>query len=168
MLAKKVFKDSINYNNTKIVRGKLLGMPNTSNNAMTPFGNIHFPEVIYDTISDFSKGSVDDQVWYIHEMAHVWQRTMGVNVAACGIKIALTGGYHFWNAYDYSLSSQNKQAKFSQFNIEQQASMIAEYFSIHHLNHNPKKLTDREKDVLTHILRQFIYNPSNKGIITSY
>ena len=101
-------------------------------------------------------------------MAHVWQRTMGVNVTACGIKIALTGGYHFWNAYDYGLSSQNKQAKFSQFNIEQQASMIAEYFSIRHLNHNPKKLTDREKDVLTHILRQFIYNPSNKGIITSY
>ena len=62
MLAKKVFKYSINYNNTKIVRGKLLGMPNTSNNAMTPFGNIHFPEIIYDTISNFSKGSVDDQV----------------------------------------------------------------------------------------------------------
>lgn len=143
-------------------------MPNSSNNAMTPFGNIHFPDSTYDSITDFSKGNADDKIWFIHEMAHVWQRTMGIFVAGCGLRIAVTGGYRFWNAYDYSLSSQNKNAKFSQFNIEQQASMIAEYFSIRFLKHNPKKLTDAEKDVLLNILKQFIQNPTHKGIVASY
>lgn len=62
----------------------------------------------------------------------------------------------------------SKHKKFSQFNIEQQASMIAEYYAVRYLKINPKNRTDAEKDVLLSILKPFIASPAHRGIITSY
>ncbi|MDO4896644.1 MAG: zinc protease [Moraxella sp.] len=167
-MAKLVFKNSIDYGKVKIIRGGLLGMPNLSNNAMTPFGDIHFSDNTYDKIKDFSQRENDYKILFIHEMAHVWQRTMGISVAGCGLTIGITGGYFLWDAYDYGLSAQDKNKKFSQFNIEQQASMIAEYYAIRYLKINPKNRTDAQKNVLLNILKPFIANPAHRGIITSY
>lgn len=167
-MAKLVFKNSIDYGKVKIIRGGLLGMPNLSNNAMTPFGDIHFSDNTYDKIKDFSQRENDYKTLFIHEMAHVWQRTMGISVAGCGLTIGITGGYFLWDAYDYGLSAQDKNKKFSQFNIEQQASMIAEYYAIRYLKINPKNRTDAQKNVLLNILKPFITNPAHRGIITSY
>ena len=76
-LARFIFKDSIPYEKVRIVRGGLLGIPNHSRNAMTPYGKIHLPIEAYDVIKDFSNSSLKEYEescsWFIHEMAHVWQ-----------------------------------------------------------------------------------------------
>ena len=75
-LARLIFKESIPYEKVRIVRGGLLGIPDNSRNAMTPFGEIHLPIKVYDVIKDFSgplTNKEDNQRWFIHEMTHIWQ-----------------------------------------------------------------------------------------------
>lgn len=69
-------------------------MPDHSENAMTPFGEIHLPSKKYDEIKDFYNGSIEQKRWFMHEMAHVWQYfAMDICVACRGVDIAMKGGY---------------------------------------------------------------------------
>ena len=88
-MAKKVFQNSIDYSKVKVHNGAF--MPFTGNNAMTPNGEMYFPEGYYTP--DYSLEIDSYKAWFIHEMTHVWQCQLGYVVWWGGIKIQIQGGY---------------------------------------------------------------------------
>lgn len=173
-LAKIIFKNSIDYTKVEIIKGGLLGMPTGSNNAMTPFGSIHLPSEDYDNIKDFSLDTnATNKIWYIHEMVHVWQYQLGLNVATRGIEIGMRGGYgDDAKAYDYDLICDDQGKSFNQFNFEQQAEIISHYYDAYHLpiqGHNYPILHNKnvmQKFALKDILRDFLSNPNNSELLS--
>ena len=175
-LAKLMFKDSIPYKKVRIVRGELLGMPDHSENAMTPFGEIHLPSKKYDEIKDFYNGSIEQKRWFIHEMAHVWQYfAMDICVACRGVDIAMKGGYSQKHpsgrlmAYAYDLLGVDARKEFKDFNIEQQADIICHYYlAVYHKNYSvnqtqfPTLLAQQTRR--EYILRRFLKNPMDKNL----
>lgn len=165
-MASKIFKGSIIYNNVQIIRGGLLGLPNSTGNAMTPFGSIHMPNRHYDENLDFSLRGNDAKIWFIHEMAHVWQRRLGYPLVRCAIGTAITGGYSsLWDAYAYDLLGKDKGKLLGQFNHEQQAAMIAHYYSLQYLNYVPHKFDTNQRNELYSVLKDFIQDPTKKSLL---
>lgn len=171
-MAQPIFKDSINYSSVEIIRGGLLSMPDSSKNAMTPFGSIHLPHESYEKISDFSKSTSMSKIWFIHEMAHVWQYSIGLNVAFRGVEIGLRGGYKDAKAYDYDLDGKDKNKNFTEFNFEQQAELISHYFDAVYLSidgHKDRAMHQKNSKnlvTLTNILKDFLNNPKNQMLIS--
>ena len=54
-----------------------------SDTAVTPFGEIYFPEKHFK--HDFSTEQSNDKHWFMHEMVHVWQYQRGMAVAIKGL-----------------------------------------------------------------------------------
>ena len=173
ILAREVFKDSIDYSKVKIINGGLLGIPSTSKNAMTPFGSIHLPSDDYKNVKDF--GSKDTKatlkIWFIHEMTHVWQFQHGFNNAGVGINTGINGGYTDRSlAYKYSLSDKNKE--FNEYNMEQQAEIISHYFDatyayeVAHDSPNLHKTHIAKLLDLKRVLTEFLANPDNNELIS--
>lgn len=172
-LARVIFKDSIDYFKVKIINGRLLGMPNGSKNAMTPFGNIHLPSKDYNAIKDFGIKDTEatQKIWFIHEMTHVWQYQHGFNNARAGINTAINGGYTERSlAYEYSLADKNK--KFNEYNMEQQAEIVSHYFDAtytYETNHNNPPLNKQniaKLSDLKRVLSEFLINPDNATLIS--
>jgi hypothetical protein len=95
-------------------------------NSITPTGNPYFSVHVYT--NDFSAESVSlGQKWiFFHELTHAWQYYHRTDVLFSAIGLALTHmrcGYD--GSYPYSLKSYNDLTK---FNIEQQASIVADYW----------------------------------------
>ena len=149
-----MYKDPIPYDKVWIFRGDLLGMPNSSNNAMTPFGDIYLPDNYYDNIPDFTVNIKSDNIrWFIHEMAHVWQYyAMDLSADA--------------KAYAYDLFGVDAKKEFKDFNIEQQAEIIAHYFLVKHYPTTAKSLLSSllisQQQNRKYILKDFLVNPKNK------
>ena len=178
-LARLIFKDSIPYEKVRIVRGGLLGIPNHSRNAMTPYGKIHLPIEAYDVIKDFSgplTDKEDNQRWFIHEMTHVWQYfAMDLSVACRGVRLALIGGYSEEDksgrlmAYAYDLLGIDKGKEFKDFNIEQQADIVCHYYLVkYHANYvfqepQLRNLINQQSH-REYVLRDFLRNPLDRKL----
>ncbi|MGC0151864.1 PAAR domain-containing protein [Chromobacterium vaccinii] len=168
-MAKTVFKDALDYSKVKIHNGGLMGQPNRSNNAMTPKGEIHFPSSDY--LADYSTSSISDsvKVWFIHEMGHVWQYQMGYSVTWAGIKIGAKGGYSDDGvkgapspAYRYNLEGADKSKTLPDFNMEQQAELIAHYYAATQLG-MPKYMNDLP--AIEKALAGFITKPKDRNLL---
>jgi hypothetical protein len=84
-LSKTMFKDAINYAKVKVNQGSYFpfGLQD-KNTAVTPNGELYF---VGDRFSqDFSVDDKYEQHWFIHEMVHVWQYQLGMNVKLRGVK----------------------------------------------------------------------------------
>lgn len=131
-MAKLVFKNSIDYSKVKVHKGGLFGIPSKQNTAITPNGEIHFPEQAYE--DDFSTVADNLKIWFVHELAHVWQYQLGYKVVFYANDIALRGGYSNDGkagpapAYRYDLNGLDANKTMQQFNMEQQAELISHYF----------------------------------------
>ncbi|MEQ1064604.1 zinc protease [Acinetobacter sp. XH1741] len=172
-LAKTMFKEAIDYTKVEIIRGGLFSIPTMSKNAMTPFGSIHLPNEDYDNVKDFSQDrKATNKIWFIHEMAHVWQYQLGLNTALRGLEIGVRGGYSDAKAYDYDLANDDQGKKFNQFNFEQQAEIISHYFDAYYLSiqgHNYPVLHNKnvmQKTALKDVLNEFLVNPSDKKLLS--
>lgn len=109
-LAYSVFGESLALDGIRIIAHRLI----LRNYAMSPNGHVYFhPENWCD---DFSKCSLAQQSWLIHELTHVWQVQRGLKV----IRGAL-----FNRKYSYVLIEGKK---FFKYGIEQQARMVQDYF----------------------------------------
>ena len=120
---KNIFADSIDYETVSIYKLKLPGF--LPHNAMSFGGNIYFPADYY--CEDFSITSGYFRRWFVHEMTHVWQSQNGFPVLFAGLLIFLTGGYLKKRAYNYQKAILNGK-NFSQLNMEQQASLLSDFF----------------------------------------
>ncbi|MCU5773856.1 hypothetical protein N5923_09705 [Erwiniaceae bacterium BAC15a-03b] len=116
-LAKSVFKCGIIYSEVRIYHGSYFPFNMQSEDyAMAPNGNIYFMSKLYK--DDFYIAFDTEQHIFIHEMAHIWQRQMGMSVRSRGLVS--------WAAdYNYSLPNYHTLANYS---MEQQAAIIADYF----------------------------------------
>lgn len=173
-LSKLIFNNSINYSKVLIKRGGLLGLPNSTKNAMTPFGEIHLPEESFLSIKDFSVSKeASDRIWFIHEMAHVWQHQLGYNNFGAGLEIGIRGGYTSESkAYDYDLLCDDQDKKLNQFNMEQQGEIISHYYDAVYLTNFPNhdlpishKKNLAQLAALKKVLQDFLNNPSDKNLL---
>ncbi|MCT4712919.1 type IV secretion protein Rhs [Enterobacteriaceae bacterium H11S18] len=117
ILAKSVYGNNIKYNRVWIHCDSYLPFGLQSKGvAMTPAGEIFYRAEDY--FPDFSASPLRDQWRFIHEMMHVWQHQKGMNVRTRG----LVSGFV---SYQYELS---KGKKITDFRLEQQASIMADYW----------------------------------------
>lgn len=167
-MARLIFKDSINYSTAKIHNGEYLPFGLQFNDtAMTPNGEVYFNPNKYSENPDFSKATNPrDKQWFMHEMTHIWQYQLGYSVTWHGFWIAVTGGYIGGRAYDYdftdSIDSPDKNKTFPDFNMEQQARIIEEYFGIKHLGTlaSAARLKFYER-----VLNEFLRSPKNAALL---
>ena len=161
-----IFKDSINISSVRVRRGPILPMQN-SDTAVTPFGEIYFPEKHF--MLDFSTEQSGDKHWFMHEMVHVWQYQRGMAVAIKGLMS--------WHAdYEYELTNDKV---LSDYGMEQQASIISDYwclktigYSVWHglatekykgrLARNQQGMRDYWLKIYENTLRLFLKNPKDK------
>ena len=115
-LAQELYSYSIRYNQVWVHHGSYLPFSmQDKNTAMTPNGEIWFETNVYR--DDFSAGTVDLNHLFLHEMMHVWQYQKGMMVR--------TRGLFSW-AVNYSYDLNRK--KLSDYGMEQQASIVSDYW----------------------------------------
>lgn len=165
-LARQMFGTSVDYGRVKVHKGRLL--PGSGDNAMTPFGEMHFPDGGYR--DDFAHASDACKVWFMHEMTHVWQHQLGCSVMCQGAMLALKGGYgRRARAYDYDPERDQGKA-FSEFNMEQQGELIAHCFDARHLVNNPSVWHPQRVALLPFyeaVLTDFLRNPADPSLLPS-
>ena len=87
--------------------------------AMSPDGDVYFPEPIYR--ADFS-ANASDMGLLVHELTHVWQIQSGVHLKFWRL---MQGG-----VYDYGRVSPSR--KLQSYTIEQQASIVGDWYRLRH------------------------------------
>jgi len=128
-MARSIFGDAIDYSKVKIHNEEYMwfGMQDAKT-AMTPDGEIYFSQAGYK--EDFSRESVVDRWWLIHEMVHVWQAQLGYSVRLNGAM--LFPGRVVGDVYSYELTNADGSIpRLQDFSMEQQGDLIADYFLIH-------------------------------------
>jgi hypothetical protein len=109
-----VLKAAITLTNVRVRKGPIL--PFQGKYAVTPMGGIFYPKKLY--LKDYSIAEIGDKHRFIHEMVHIWQYQMGVWVALWGACSLLVD-------YEYTLADGKV---LSDYGMEQQASIIADYY----------------------------------------
>ncbi len=163
-MASLIFKDAINYDKIRIYNRHWLYLPK-SQIAMTPRGSMYFPKASYEP--DFSHAIDAKKQWFIHEMAHVWQYQLGYPVLWAGIMQVLKGGYlktikNQAAAYYFDPAREPIRTQLAQFNMEQQADIIAFYFAFHYLN---KTRYSWLNSFFNQILAEFLHNPEQRKLL---
>lgn len=168
-MAQKMFRDSVDYSKVKVHKGAyIIG---AGENAMTPNGEMYFPGDHYQ--QDFSKGEDSGRIWFIHEMAHVWQYQLGYSVILAGFKILLRGGYgtdpgkRVARAYKYNTASDGGKSM-SEFNMEQQGDLIAHYFEAVYLSgkgSQEQRQSILDLPFLQKVLSGFLRNPADISLL---
>ena len=153
-LLRPVFADALDYSAVRIVRGKFMPFQ-LRHVAMSPNGSIYLPADLYH--DDFSKQPAHWQSLWLHECTHVWQHRLGYPVLRCGICLALQGGYIKRAAYRYGHLLPHCR-DLSQFNMEQQACIVADYFI-------GLWYTGRENPALAAVLQRFLQQPNNADLL---
>jgi hypothetical protein len=167
-MARQVFKDSINYSTVRIHNEEYLPFDLQNDRAaMTPNGDMYFNPVTFKF--DFSTEADEEKIWFMHEMVHIWQHQLGYSVTWAGFWIAVTGGYFNRRAYrfdrsdyrdpkDSSNDSPDIDKTLPDFNMEQQADIIAEYFGAKHLGVAELQLNQAFYE---RVLKEFLRSPKN-------
>ena len=103
-------------------------MPNfvqDDDTAISPNWNIFFPQNI--CYKDFSKENIPNQTWFIHEMWHVFQyQNQWQTLFWKATKLVILDTWIKWkDVYFYEID-ENK--KLTDYNVEQQWDIFADYF----------------------------------------
>lgn len=112
-LGASVFGAEIDWARVRVFQASPLGF-----GAMVPLGRtIIFSR--WRAVHDFSKASLHDQGWFVHELMHVWQAAHGIVLAAA--KLRALGKV----AYAYA---PKQGAPLAAYNIERQAEIARHVF----------------------------------------
>lgn len=166
-MARLIFKDSIDYSKVRVHNEEYLPFGfQDDETAMAPNGNMYFNPKMF--VQDYS--AIDDRakkIWFMHEMTHIWQYQLGYSVSWHGFWIAVTGGYIGDRAYKIdptdSENSPDKNKDFSDFNFEQQAMIVQNYYGAKYLSattYNDYYLPFHER-VINTLLRR----PNNAALL---
>jgi hypothetical protein len=118
LYAKEIFGADLNYQEVKIHNTKAYFFQ-PSDTAITPDGEVYFPPDSYK--ADFST-KTSDAAWLIHELTHSWQHQKGMNVRIRGV---------INRTYEYG-KLKDSERSFNSYSIEQQASIVEDYFLLTH------------------------------------
>ena len=168
-LAKRVFKDSLDYGKIKIHNEKYkFFQPNES--GMTPAGEIYIAGTqTYQ--ADYSLARVRLRAFFIHEMTHVWQYQLNIlNPVTAAIGESILNIFDYDKAYNYELIPTKDLLK---YRIEQQAQIVEDYY-LWHLEAVPparKRATNSGSSssyvpIYLQVLAGFLSNPGYARHIT--
>lgn len=173
-MARLVFKDSINYSAVRIHNEEYLPFGfQDDKTAMTPNGGMYFNPDMYAQYPDFSQSKDYEKIWFMHEMVHIWQYQLGYSVTWHGFWIFVTGGYVGGRAYrvdrsdykdplDSSNDSPDRNKTLPDFNMEQQAVIISEYFGAKYLGVSELQFN---LPFYGRVLNEFIRSPKNAALL---
>lgn len=116
--ARTIFGASIDYTRVKVHNIKAYFFQ-PSGTAITPNGEVYFPKEDY--LADFGTRA-HNMAWLIHELVHVWQWQRNMWVKS---RRLLNGKYEYGDLSKYRLN-------FTDYLIEQQASIVEDYYRITH------------------------------------
>ncbi|MES2324390.1 MAG: Rhs element Vgr protein [Pseudomonadota bacterium] len=121
-MARQLFGDAIDYHKVRIHNRRYLPFGlQPKNCAMSPNGHMYFHKSC--CLPDFSAASASARHWFMHEMVHVWQFQLGYPVR-------LRGAFRIGLSYRYTLAMDKT---LSDFNMEAQGDLLADYFMVRHL-----------------------------------
>jgi hypothetical protein len=152
-MASLLFGGAIDYACVRVHDRRYLPLVQPKNCAMTPNGSIYFHHSCF--LPDFSEGSPTVIHWFMHEMVHVWQHQLGYPVRLRGaIRIRLS--------YDYEL---REGALLSDYNMEAQGDLLADYFALKFLRH-PRIVRQRrhahDLPLYEQVLAGFLADPADR------
>ncbi|MCX2897798.1 type VI secretion system tip protein VgrG, partial [Pseudomonas mandelii] len=159
-MARTIFKDAVNYEKVKVHHGGWWLFFGFQNTAVTPNGEMYFPESTELYRDDFSSDK-DHRInaLFMHEMTHVWQYQLGYPVKSAGVTVTSRGD----EVYKYTLS---ESGTLSDYNMEQQGEIISDYFIICVVGDADKvwSFSSRKKDprLLKNTVAGFLANPTDK------
>jgi hypothetical protein len=160
-MAKTVFQNAVKYSKVKVHHGGWWLFMGFQNTAVTPNGEMYYPENTGFYRDDFSKtDSHKDKALFMHEMTHVWQFQLGYPVKKAGVTVTRRGA----DAYKYKLSPERA---FAGYNMEQQGEIVSDYFIIC-IKNEPGSVWDlanRGKDpaALRRVVQKVLDNPHEKS-----
>ena len=127
-LAKEFFGSSVDYKHVKVFSRNFFFYP-FEGAAMVPNGNIY---MLDDRMRNRTfDGSPDkDTGIFIHEMTHVWQHQQGVSLPLSALAAYIENGFDYAACYEYCV---DKYAKFDDYNIEQQASIVENIYNMRYV-----------------------------------
>ena len=121
----KVFKTMLPYGDILVhINSAHIG---GEDNSITPEGNPYFSPQHYK--ADFSLAALSDQWLFFHELTHSWQYFHNISPILNAIALAIASIGNYQGIYKYDLAGKTRM---KDFNIEQQASLVADYFSLSH------------------------------------
>ncbi|WP_143558292.1 hypothetical protein [Snodgrassella alvi] len=162
-----LFKTAITVISVRVHNDTCLPFQSNFGYAVTPRGEIYWPEGEFK--EDYSIAGINYIHWFMHEMTHVWQYQMGMCVICRGAFSGIT-------PYKYKLTPGKL---LSDYNMEQQAAIMADYYLLNNYNigiwsaftkeKNKKKIFQNDKirlfywlDAYKHCLYLFLQNPKDK------
>lgn len=112
-LGQSIFGDAIDWPRVRVMQAPKLGF-----GAMVPRGRtIVFSH--WRAARDFAQAGIDEQGWFVHELAHVWQAARGIVLAGAKLKALGKAAYRY---------KPTPHAKFADYNIERQAEIARHLF----------------------------------------
>jgi len=139
-----LFRDAVDYDAVRVVRGR--AFPLQGARTLVTLGSaIYAPDAVY--CNDFAATSVERRAILVHEVVHVWQAAVGINVIAGAVRAFFAARGRYTRAYSYRLLPDRDLVDYG---IEQQASILEHYFLA------------RRRDQLrfASVLRRFLADPS--------
>ena len=160
-LASQIFKTSIDYSKV-IIHDKKYIFFQPENSGMTPNGEIYMNG---SYSKDYSKLNGRGKGFLIHELVHVWQYQLNIlNPITAAISENFAHAFDYSRAYRYTL---DKQKDILDYDIEQQAAIIEDYYLIYKTGLSPVRghmqntLADAKNNQLFQSVRaKFLLNPS--------
>jgi hypothetical protein len=128
-----MFGSKINYSKVKIYHNTYLPFMPDKNSLMTPNGNIYASKNSTMYSSDFSTVSppayakwplIYPQAVFIHEMTHVWQYQVGMNVKT---RRTIGGESNYY--YDFATFGKKD---FKEYGIEEEAQIVQDFYLLLH------------------------------------
>ncbi len=125
-LAHSVFGHSIDYKAVSVSNGRY-GFFHPKGKVMTPNGNLYMDD---SYSADYAQENSRSRGLFIHEMTHVWQFQNGILYPViAATKLQLKHKFNYDAAYSFHLDETKDLA---QYGMEQQASIVQEYFLAKH------------------------------------
>jgi hypothetical protein len=134
-LLRPIFRDGIDYAHVRVIDNAFPLQP--ANVYMTPRGHIYAPGRLFQ--ADFSAVRGSLRQIFVHEMTHVWQYANGMDLVSQGFLEMLKNNGAYEKAYAYELVPGRD---LTDYGMEQQASIIEDYFAISVDHDPPRELTN--------------------------
>jgi hypothetical protein len=138
-LLEPIFRDGIDYAKIRVINNSFPLQP--ANVYMTPRGHVYAPGSLWQ--DDFSKAGAHRRMVFVHEIMHIWQHANGMDLIQQGfVELAKHGG-DYEKAYPYELEPGRDLVDYG---MEQQASIVEDYFAITVDKQVPYRLTNKGLD----------------------
>jgi hypothetical protein len=158
-LLKSVFGDTLPYDTQEITT-------NDSNlggagNSITPLGTPHFSTQIW--VDDFSDPAANRWT-FVHEFGHVWQYRFGTQPIIGALANEATFS-NYDDSYPYDLTTSTN---FLDYNIEQEASIVADYWAVSN-SQSARKCTNPASPTVSSYLGLMgqVWRPANQPTETA-